>query len=567
MTGPAQPATRAGLTRAWLDAALPTIEMPILGGWVEEFLREQLDRLVDALSQEPPRPEPAAELGTELVTRGFTGARSLGATVEILGHGLLTLPELRAVEGLVGKVVSVLAALASGYAAALKDTTDWALLERRVRHQSLHDLLTGLPNRLHFASHLDSVLERDRDAPVMLCKLDLDCFAVVNEGLGLAFGDLLLRSVATRLQALFAAQGAFLARLDDDEFAILINESPSTPNAAALAARINAELAEPVYLAGRGLSVSVCMGIVVRRTAPDADAKELIRAAEATLHRARRTGRGQWGLFDPFVDAEERARYALATAMPEAWENGQVTLCYQPLVRLDPAAADAGRAVALSALLRWEHPGNGLVAHEDCLALAEQTGLVLSIGRWMVRQACEQLSGWRERLGAAVPPVRVDLTAHLTQDPDLVGVVHDALADTGLQPSDIELGMPAEVVAAGHGEAVDNLDTLAEIGVRTVLTRYGQSLGNLVLLESLPVRAVEIAGPLVRAAARKPESVVRAAVASMVPLIRRTGAAVLVAGLDDPEQAAWWRVLGADAARGTALAPAVGPQDIPPLLR
>ncbi|MGH3848777.1 MAG: EAL domain-containing protein, partial [Pseudonocardiaceae bacterium] len=204
--------------------------------------------------------------------------------------------------------------------------------------------------------------------------------------------------------------------------------------------------------------------------------------------------------------------------------------------------------------------------HEDCLALAEQTGLVLSIGRWMVAQACEQLRGWRERFGAAVPPVRVDLTTHLTQDPDLVGVVHDALADTGLRPVDIELGMPAEVVAAGHGDAVDNLDTLAEIGVRTVLTRYGQSLGNLVLLESLPVRGVEITGPLVRAAARKPESVVRAAVASMVPLIHHTGAAVLVTGIDDPAQAAWWRSVGADAARGTALAPPVGPQDIPPLL-
>ncbi|MEO7195607.1 MAG: EAL domain-containing protein [Pseudonocardiaceae bacterium] len=564
MTGPAQPAARAELTRAWLDAVRPTAEMPILGA--EEWLYEQLDRLVDALHREPPRPEPAAELGAELVVLGFTGAQGLGATVEILGHGLLTLPELRAVEGLAGKVMSVLAALASGYAEALKDTTDWARLGRRVRQQSLHDLLTGLPNRLHFASHLDAVLERDRDAPVMLCKLDLDCFGVVNEGLGLGFGDLLLRSVATRLHALFAAQGAFLARFDDDEFAILINESPSIPNAAALAARINAELAEPVYLAGRGLSVSVCMGIVVRDTAPDADAKELIRAAEATLHRVRRTGRGQWGLFDPFVDAKERARYALATAMPEAWENGQVTLCYQPLVRLDPAAPDAGRAVALSALLRWEHPEHGLVAHEDCLAFAEQTGLVLSIGRWMVAQACEQLRDWRERFGAAVPPVRVDLTTHLTQDPDLVGVVHDALADTGLQPADIELGMPAEVVAAGYGDAVDNLDTLAEIGVRTVLTRYGQSLGNLVLLESLPVRGVEITGPLVRAAARKPESVVRAAVASMVPLIRHTGAAVLVTGLDDPAQAAWWRSIGADAARGTALAPPVGPQDIPPLL-
>ena len=449
----------------------------------------------------------------------------------------------------------------------VEDITEQQLLEQRVRHQALHDLLTGLPNRLHFASHLDSVLERDRGAAVMVCKIDLDCFGVINEGLGLGFGDFLLRSVAARLHSLFAGEHAFIARFDDDEFAILIEESPITPNAATLAARINAELSEPVYLAGRRLAVSACMGIVHRRAGETADTKELIRAAEATLRRARRTGRGQWDLYDPPADAEQRARYTLATAMPEAWENGEITLSYQPLVRLDPAAPDAGRAVALAALLRWEHPERGVVAHEDCLALAEQTGLVLTIGPWMLRQACEQLHSWRDQLGAAVPPVRVDLTTYLTQDPDLVAVVRDALQAAQLGPEDIQLGMPVEVIVGGHGDAVDNVVTLADIGVRTVLTRYGQAVGNLVLLESLPVQAVELAGPLVHSAAQKPDSVVRSAVASMVPLIRRTGTAVVVAGIDDTEQARWWRDAGADSARGTALAPPVAPQDIPALLR
>jgi EAL domain-containing protein (putative c-di-GMP-specific phosphodiesterase class I) len=308
------------------------------------------------------------------------------------------------------------------------------------------------------------------------------------------------------------------------------------------------------------------MGIV-HRTAGGMDTRELIRAAEATLRRARRTGRGQWDLYDPSADAEQRARYALATAMPEAWENGQVTLRYQPLVRLDPTAADVGRAVALAALLRREHPERGVVAHEDCLALAEQTGLILTIGPWMLRQASEQLRGWRDQLGAAVPPVRVDLTTYMTQDPDLVAVVRGALTEAQLRPEDIQLGMPVEVIVAGHGDAVDNVGTLADIGVRTVLTRYGQAVGNLVLLESLPVQGVEMAGPLVHAAAQRPDSVVRAALAAMVPLIRRTGTAVVVAGVDDTAQATWWRDTGADSARGAALAQPVAPQDIPALLR
>jgi len=149
----------------------------------------------------------------------------------------------------------------------------------------------------------------------------------------------------------------------------------------------------------------------------------------------------------------------------------------------------------------------------------------------------------------------------------MVAVVRDGLRAAHLRPEDLQLGMPVEVVVAGHGEAVDNVATLAEAGVRTVLTRYGQALGNLVLLDSLPVSGVEMAGSLVRATAQKPESVVRSAVASMLPLIRRAGAAVVAAGLDEGEQAIWWREAGADSARGAALAPPAAPQHIPALLR
>ncbi|MGH3813604.1 MAG: putative bifunctional diguanylate cyclase/phosphodiesterase [Pseudonocardiaceae bacterium] len=684
MSGSARPFSRAELARAWTDAVLPTAEVPLQREWAEECLRDQLNHLMDALGQSQFSPESAAEVGAKLVARGFTGAQSLGRTVEILAHALLGQPELGTVDGLSGKVASLLGALVSGYTTALRrrvveqdedrfrevfdsapvgivisqldgtiiqtngalteilryspaelavrevselfhpddaallraayqalrdgkrerfqnrvkllaangdttwvaltvtvlcdaagspthhvtmveDFTDRQLLEQRVRHQSLHDLLTGLPNRLHFAIHLEALLERERSAAVMLCKIDLDGFAVVNDGLGQGVGDLLLRSVAGRLQALVAGERAMVARFGADEFAILIEESTTTPNAATFAASINTELSEPVYLAGRGLAVSACVGIV-RRTTGETDAKELIRAAEATLHRAKRTGRGQWGLYDPPADADQRARYALAIAMPEAWEVGQVTLHYQPVVRLDPAAADAGRIVALAALLRWDHPERGVVAHEECVALAEQTGLVLSIGPWMLRQACEQLRSWRDQLGFAVPPVCVDLTTHLTQDPDLVAVVRGALQATQLRPEDIQLGMPVEVIVAGYGDAEDNVGTLADIGVRTTLTRFGQAVGNLALLESLPTQGVELAGRLVGMAAQ-PDSVLRSALASLVPLVRRTGTAVVVAGIDSAEQVDWWRQIGADSARGTAFAPPVAQQSIPGLLR
>jgi diguanylate cyclase (GGDEF)-like protein/PAS domain S-box-containing protein len=455
------------------------------------------------------------------------------------------------------------------YIAMIQDIADQELLEQRVRHQSLHDLLTGLPNRLHFGIHLEEVLERHRSSPVSLYVIDLDSFGIVTDGLGIGIGDLLLISVADRLQSLVADENAFVARFDADKFAIVIEESPTTPNAVTLTARINAELSEPVYIADRGLAISAGIG-VVRRTAGETDAQELIRAAEATLHRAKRTGLGQWGLYDPIADAQERARYALAADMSGAWENGQVTLSYQPMVRIDPKAAETGRTVGLAVLLRWEHPDQGMVFHEDCLALAAKTGLVLRLGPEMIQQACGHLRGWRDQLGDAIPPVRVDLTAHLTQHPDLVAIMRDCLAASQLRPQDIQLGMPVDSIVAGYGDAVDNVHTLAEIGVGTTLTRYGQAVGNLALLESLPVQGIELAGSLVRTAATKPDSVLRPALESLVPLIRRTSAAVaavVVADVDDAEQACWWREIGIDAARGAVFAAPAPPQDVPALLR
>ncbi|HET9254386.1 MAG TPA: diguanylate cyclase, partial [Pseudonocardiaceae bacterium] len=359
----------------------------------------------------------------------------------------------------------------------IEDINDRQLLEQRVRHQSLHDLLTGLPNRLHFTIHLEAVLERNRDAPVLLCKIDLDDFAIINHGLGLGAGDFLLRSVGARLQMLFAGERAFLARFGADEFALLIEESPTTPGPSALAALINTELSEPAYFADRGLTTSACVGFV-RRSAGETDANEMIRAGEATLHRAKLIGRGQWALYDPPADAEQRAHYALAADMPAAWENGEITLWYQPLVRLDSAAGEARTIAALAVLLRWHHPQRGVVPHEDCLALAERSGLIISIGRWMLRQASDHLRGWHERQAVPVP-IRVDLTTHLARDPDLVALMRGTMAQSRLRPGDIQLGVPVEVIAAGHEDAVDNVRTLAEIKVPVVFTRYDQALGNL----------------------------------------------------------------------------------------
>lgn len=700
------PTSRAGLERVWADGLGATGYVPLAHEEIDQVLSGALGELIDALGRPEFSARPATAVGARLVRTGFTGERSLGVTVEILGSALPAQDELAGVENLPGRVVSLLGALVTGYTgefrrwtldqqeaakrallrakdeaerarrvsearfrevfesaplgvaisalngsitdsnaalseilgeppaelagrnigelfhrddagrlsvsyqelamgrrhryrtraklATLEDANwgsvsvsvlrdaddnpthhvtmvedfgDVHLLEQQLRHQTLHDLLTGLPNQEYFWIHLRAMLEgAGPGAAITLCKIDLDRFAAVNDGHGHEAGNQVLRTVARRLQALVVGEQAMVARFGADEFALIIVDSAATRDVAGLAAEINAVLSEPVRYGGHALTVSAGVG-AVRRPAREMSATELVRAADATLHRAKRSGRGQWGLHDPRADADERARYGLATEMPVAWDDGLVEPCYQPVVGLGPDAGD--RITAIVALLRWAHPQHGVVGHDECVELAGRTGLILSLGPWLLRQACRQLHRWREEFGAAVPPIRVDLTPDLAQDPDLVAVVQGALTEARLQPGDVQLGIPLTPVPTDSATE-DNLRVLADAGICTVLTCW-ETVGTLAILEAELVSAVDVADHLVRAATGQaatgqPASVLREALSTLVPLVRRTGATVFVAGVDSAEQADWWRQAGADSARGAVFGPPCGPDEMARLL-
>ncbi|HEU0088228.1 MAG TPA: diguanylate cyclase, partial [Pseudonocardiaceae bacterium] len=248
----------------------------------------------------------------------------------------------------------------------LEDFTEVHLLQQELTDQALYDKLTGLPNEQYFMSRLQEVLEgADPAALVTVCRVNLDSFSVINDGLGRATGQQLLCSVAGRLQRLVEGQPAMVARMGTDDFAILIEESPQPAKLSLLGQSINDELAEPVYVDNRGLAVSAGVGLV-RRRAGGISPGELVRAADATLHRVKRSGRGQWGLYEPDADAAERVRHQLAAEMPGAFETGEISLVYQPVCGLH-----SGQVVARQALLRWARADGTVVAHPDCLALAE----------------------------------------------------------------------------------------------------------------------------------------------------------------------------------------------------
>lgn len=430
----------------------------------------------------------------------------------------------------------------SHFVAVVEDGTELVLLQSELNRQALHDVLTGLPNRQFFGTHLESAVRRaDPAHGVTLLHLDLDAFGMVCDSLGQRAGERLLVHVARRLKSALAREEAMVARFDGDEFGILVENTATTPDIATIVAAVNRELAEPVYVDGHGLAVSASIG-VARGVSRDDDPTELLRAAGQALRRAKTGRRGQWELFDPVRDAADRAAHGLAVGMPGAWEQGEITVRYRPVVR----PADGGVA-GVEAVLHWERP-EGPVPHERCVAAAERTGLVLPLGEWLLGTAGGQVRRWRQRTGFTAP-LTVALTAHQASDADLVSRVVRVLDGTGLPANRLVVGMPVDALTVP--EAADNLGVLAEMGVRTALEGFGLGPDDLAAAREFRVHAVRVARRLVELQSGRNADYVGA----LVPALRDTGAVIVVTGITAAEQATWWRAAGADLATGPHFGP------------
>lgn len=532
---------------------------------VSHYLQDLAERLVAALSGPSVDTQAASDVGARLATRGFTAPRSLSCTIEFLGQALPGTAGSTANDTSCSRIIELLGALAEGYTWALRDSvfdqqeaTDVHLLELRLNHQTLHDLQTGLANRQYFVTHLEQVLGRlDPSAVVTLLHLDLDGFSAINDGLGHHAGDQLLDVVARRLEAVVADRQAMVARLGADEYAILIEPGDSIPDVGALAEVINTELAEPCYLEGIGVAVTATIGAVQRRVGAS-KSEDLMRAASATLRRIRGRGKRQWTLFDPDIDAADRAELRLAAAMPGALENGELHVTYQPVVTLDHR-----RLVGIEAALCWQHPQLGVLSNEQCVQAAERTGVVHEVGQWLLRTAAERAMSWRQRSGGGVPAVVVNLTPSQAQDPDLVARVGTVLKQTGLAPAKLELRAPVaairtvsgELAGEGGAHAEDNLRVLADLGVRTGLYDFGGGIGGLRCLADLSICAVRIAEPVSQQVAADPSRILSQAAQALVHIVRAAGVDVVAFPVDSAEQAACWPWIGANWAAGALFGP------------
>ncbi|MFE9653580.1 putative bifunctional diguanylate cyclase/phosphodiesterase [Micromonospora sp. NPDC006431] len=376
--------------------------------------------------------------------------------------------------------------------AMIEDITERHELQQRLRFQALHDPLTGLPNRTLFFERLGEVFDRaGPEERVGLCFLDLDGFKAINDSLGHDLGDRLLKVIARRLSDCVAGRGHLVARMGGDEFVILVDSGGGLDDAVEVAELALAAVSAPVQVGTQQLAVSASIGIV-ECPVEETSVSELMKAADTTLYWAKAEGRGRWAVYDPERSAADIARSALAASLPAALDRGEFVLHYQPIVSLLD-----GSMVAVEALVRWQHPELGLIGPDRFIGLAEETGLIVRLGAWVLRQACRDAEGWRRAYPDARLVVSVNLAARQADDPAIVETVAEALQHTGLPAELLQLELTESAVMGSGGEPLRALHQLADLGVRLAIDDFGTGYSNLAYLRRLPIHCLKLAGPFV----------------------------------------------------------------------
>lgn len=441
--------------------------------------------------------------------------------------------------------------------AMMEDVSERHRLQARLEHQATHDPLTGLPNRAVFHDRLTEALAAtDRSARVGVCFVDLDGFKLVNDSLGHTAGDELLIAVSRRLQRAADAAGCLLARMGGDEFVVLHDDPAGADEMTALADELLDVLSTPFPVHGHALTVSASIGIV-ERTAAGAVAGDLLRAADITLRWAKSRGKGRWALYDGDRDGPTPATATVSATMALGLRRGEFHVEYQPIVSLA-----SNELFGVEALVRWHHPRLGRLTPDAFIPVAEETGLIVPLGRWVLREACAQARRWRQVQGRT-PVISINVAAQQVLDAGLVTDVTHILTDTGVRPGQVQLELTESALIGATGEPPDTLRTLADLGVGIVIDDFGTGYSSFSYLRSLPVNGIKLADAFVAGMAGGDPSgtVDYHIVTTLVSLARRLDLMVTAEGVETGAQARRLRALGCDAAQGRFFGPPCPPDD------
>lgn len=376
---------------------------------------------------------------------------------------------------------------AIGRVASFRDITERYTAEEKLRYYALHDTLTDLPNRVEFMNQLNLAVGRAEGnafARFAVLFLDLDRFKVINDSLGHAVGDKLLIATAERLKAC-VRPGDIVARLGGDEFTILLNRSGDATEVAGVAERLQAKISEPFQIDNYEVFTTASIGIVVSSTV-DRSAEDFLRDADAAMYRAKESGKARYEIFDREMHVRNMNLLQVETDLRHAVERNEFEVLYQPIVDIH-----TGRVDEFEALIRWRHPVHGLVAPNEFVNVAEETGLIIPIGRWILEESCRRISEWQKRFNVPLS-VSVNLSAKQLMHPTLTAQVREILLDTGLDASQLKLEVTESTVMEHSDRSLKVLSELDEIGVALSTDDFGTGYSSLSYLQKFPFERLKI---------------------------------------------------------------------------
>jgi diguanylate cyclase (GGDEF)-like protein len=528
---------------------------------VAEALRNLVAGDTPALLLERPLADPI--LDAALARRGVQRAMLAALPGETRVVGTFLVGHQGAVGGFVADDLTLFATLANHASVSLEyDRLEHLVsrlreLQGRLEHQAFHDPLTGLANRALFLDRLGEALSSGRRDYTLLF-LDLDDFKTINDSLGHAIGDELLEAVAGRLRGTLKS-GDLAARLGGDEFAVLLHDVHDAKDVARVADRVIDLLARPFSVAGHEISAHASLGIVEGWATDAGDPEELLRNADVAMYTAKNGGKQRHEVYQPAMHAAVTRRHRLKEDLQTAVERGELVVQLQPIVELD-----TGNISAAEALVRWNHPENGRMAPRDFIDVAEETGQVMEVDRFVLEHACRLAARWPSGEAGAVD-LHVNVSPRELQRPELVGRVHDALDATGLSPSRLVIEITESGLMRDPRVVLGRLQALRELGVRLAIDDFGTGYSSLSYLRWMPIDVLKMDKSFVDDLAAG-EHHDNALAGTITGLARTLGMTTVAEGIERPEQADALATLQCEFGQGFLFAPPLDPAAFAALL-
>jgi diguanylate cyclase (GGDEF)-like protein/PAS domain S-box-containing protein len=427
----------------------------------------------------------------------------------------------------------------------MQDIGDRKQAEKKLVHDAFHDALTGLPNRMFFMDQLKQSVQRvkrQQQAPFAVLFLDFDRFKIINDSLGHMVGDQLLIAIANKLRA-NVRPGDTVARLGGDEFTILLDSLKSPDDAIDMARRLLSNLSEHYKLPDREVLITASIGIALSTNGYE-HAEEVLRDADTAMYQAKSLGRARYEVFDQGMHAKAPDLVEIETDLWRALERDELTLDYQPIVSLR-----TGAIAGFEALLRWMHPSRGMVSPLEFISVAEETGLIIPIGQWVLNQACRQTREWQKRYPQKPPlQISVNLSPKQFMQRDLIDQISLALDSGGLSPRSLKVEITEGMVMQNVESTMQMLGQLQALGIAISLDDFGTGYSSLSYLHRFPISTLKIDQSFVSSMSNNQESL--EIVRTILGLARNLKMEVIAEGVETLEQAVELRAMNCDYGQG-----------------